>query len=46
MDGRVGFKEAEKKRMLLSEETLLGLRMTGMSDYLWNFCRFYPIIKI
>ena len=26
-------KEAEKKRMLLSEETLLGLRMTGMHDY-------------
>lgn len=28
--GRKGFTKAEKKRMLLSDETVLGLRMTGM----------------
>ena len=27
---REGFKKAEKKRMLLSDETRLGLQMTGM----------------
>ena len=28
---REGFSDAQKKRMLLSAETLLGLRRTGMS---------------
>ena len=31
---REGFTRAEKKRMLLSDETLLGLRMTGKSTYI------------
>ena len=29
MNEREGFKSCEKQRMLLSRETLLGLRMTG-----------------
>ena len=30
---REGFSKAEKKRMQFSDETLLGLKMTGMSKY-------------
>ena len=30
VNARQGFSKAEKKRMMLSSETLLGLRMTGM----------------
>lgn len=32
--GREGFEDVQKKRMLLSEQTLLGLRMTG--DFIIN----------
>ena len=30
VNARQGYNNAEKKRMMLSTETLLGLRMTGM----------------
>ena len=35
MDDRQDFSSADKKRMLLSAETRLGLRMTGMSLHYW-----------
>ena len=39
VDDRQDFSSAEKKRMLLSVETRLGLRMTGMS---LHYCRVVP----
>lgn len=35
---RRGFSKAEKKRMMLSSETLLGLRMTGTWPFTMHAC--------
>ncbi len=40
MNDRPGFTDKEKKRMLISTETLLGLRRTGIFVYEYNY---YPM---
>ena len=37
MSKRPGFTPTEKKRMLLSDETMLGLRMTGIMHHVIYF---------
>ena len=37
VESRSGFTNGEKKRMMLSHETLLGLRMTGTVKLFWNY---------
>ena len=37
VESRSGFTNGEKKRMMLSHETLLGLRMTGTVKLFWDY---------
>ena len=43
VDSRPEFDPSQKKRMLLSTETLLGIRQTGIINYYVNF--FLPLSK-